>query len=246
MNTIENIKCDCGETFEWDATGLDELNHRWKPKRCQQCDDRFWAEREAQQVAWADEGIAQNKAYIAKRINDATPKLFQKTDIDHPKFNSSAWVKIQKFKLSEEIPWIGLVGMTGRCKSRMAYLYAANELKRLTSGSLPKFAFVASYEINDAVTRLHCDFAQKAEARQFLDSLREVDVLLIDDLGKGRLTPTVASELFALIDHRYVNRETTIWTSNSSPEVIASGLPEDMAGPFIGRINESSKIFTFK
>ena len=137
--------------------------------------------------------------------------------------------------------------MTGRCKTRLAYRYAADELKRLTAERIPTFEFVASYEIDNAVNHQYgSDFQEKAKARYFLDRLREVDVLLIDDLGKGRLTPAVASELFALIDHRHSHLARTIWTSNSSPESIAAGLPEDMSGPFAGRIIESSKIFTFK
>ena len=137
--------------------------------------------------------------------------------------------------------------MTGRCKSRLAYLYAAMVLERMTDATLPSFAFVASYEISDAVMRQYGNgYQEKDKARNYLERLREVDLLLIDDLGKGRLTPTVAAELFALIDHRHKDMGCTIWTSNSSPETIAAGLPEDMAGPFAGRIIESSKIFNFK
>jgi DNA replication protein DnaC len=93
---------------------------------------------------------------------------------------------------------------------------------------------------------IHDDRSPAQHARAWLDKLRDVDVLLIDDLGKGKLSPAVASEMFALVDHRHVNQLVTIWTSNSAPETIAECMTPDMAAPFAGRINESSQIFHFK
>lgn len=253
--TIENIKCGCGTVFQWaPTTEEEEFRKYFTPSLCQACEDRLKAEHEAKEAVKAaqreqqrQEWVARSKIAIVSRIAKATPQLFCKTDISHPKFNTTAWAKVKAHRLSGEFPWIGFVGMTGRCKSRMAYLYATELLKSLTDTDLPSFAFVSSYEINDAVGRLYgSDFEEKGKARDLLDRFREVDVLLIDDLGKGRLTPAVASELFALIDHRHSHLLRTIWTSNSPPEVIAAGLPDDMAGPFVGRILESSKIFTFK
>jgi DNA replication protein DnaC len=251
MNNIENITCKCGSVFEWTPADKDEVKYinLYRPKHCQDCSDRIELEnkyKEAAMAAQKIEGcIARNKNEVAASVSNATPELFRRTDITHPKFNTAAWAKIKNHRMTADLPWIGLVGMTGRCKTRMAYLYAAELIVRTTDTSKQTFKFVASYEISEAVSRLNCDFSEKAEARRFLDQLRNVDVLLIDDLGKGRLAPTVAGELFALIDHRHTQLLPTIWTSNSSPEVIAAGLPEDMAGPFIGRINESSKIFSF-
>ena len=37
-----------------------------------------------------------------------------------------------------------------------------------------------------------------------------------------------------------------IWTANSTPEEIASCMSEDMAAPFAGRLNDSSRIVRFK
>jgi DNA replication protein DnaC len=259
MNNItENLTCGCGSVFQWSYDDEDSFIDIFRPKHCQECDDRITAEREAKEAAKAaeeaarqaqdrGEWIARNKGKLPSIIRAATPELFRRTDIAHPKFNSNAWAKVKSHRLSGDVPWIGFVGMTGRCKSRMAFLYASELVERMTDCRIPSFAFVASYEIGDAVTRQYGgDFQQKDEARRFLDKLRDADVLLIDDLGKGRLTPAVASELFALIDYRHAHLAATIWTSNSSPEAIAAGLPEDMAGPFAGRIVESSKIFTFK
>lgn len=254
MNT-ENITCECGSVFQWTPTKEEaDFAHIFRPGKCPSCYDRIEAERDAEEAIMAaerakarEESIVRRKAELVAKVADATPALFRQTAINHPKFNAAAWVKIKDHKLTADFPFLGLVGMTGRCKSRMAFLYAATLLERIAGEADTSFAFVASYEIGDAVARqFGSDFQEKDKARRFLDRLRTVDVLLVDDLGKGRLTPAVASEIFALIDHRHAHLGRTIWTSNSSPEAIAAGMPEDMAGPFAGRILNSSVIFTLK
>ena len=47
-----------------------------------------------------------------------------------------------------------------------------------------------------------------------LDSLIEHPLLVIDDLGKERLTSRMASDLFAIVDERSVNRKPTIISTN--------------------------------
>lgn len=239
MTTNEMKKClACDSMFqpsgEWDSI-------------CDPCAEKLDEERAERQRLEIERKIAENLAIIRQRVANATPALFRATDTKHPKFNGTAWAKIKEHRFTANQPWLGLVGTTGRCKSRLAYLFAAQELERLTDTTLPSFELIASYEIGELVQRLHGDdWSDKAKARAYLDKLRRVDLILIDDLGKGRATPAVAAELFALIDFRHSHQLRTIWTSNSSPEAIAAGMPEDMAGPFAGRINESSKIFNFR
>lgn len=47
-----------------------------------------------------------------------------------------------------------------------------------------------------------------------LESLIEHPLLVIDDFGKERLTSRMASDLFAIVDERSVNRKTTIISTN--------------------------------
>ncbi len=209
---------------------------------CPDCEAKHKAER-----------LEQSRKNNRDKVRAEVPALFRSTDISHAKFNRKAWDKIKDHKLTEEKPWLGLVGMTGRCKSRLAYLYAQDEITRLADAwsdgteRIPSFKFATSYQIGEAVLKQYGEDKQaKRAAREFLDGIRDTSVLLIDDIGKGRLTPAVASELFALVDHRHAHLSRTIWTSNSAAEVIAEGLTEDMAGPFAGRLIESSTIFTFK
>ena len=192
--------------------------------------------------------LEKNLATIREQIEAATPHRFRLTDVAHPQFNARAWERIQAWKLSAEKPWLGFVGPTGVCKTRMSWLFAAEWLVRKTTARrIQTFAFVSSFEISEQVmSQFNESGSDKGDARAYLDRLRRVDVLSIDDLGKGRLTPAPAAELFALLDHRYQHNLVTLWTSNSAPEVIAAGLGDDMAAPFAGRLNDASKIFLLK
>jgi hypothetical protein len=211
-------------------------------------DDTWENGREAREKIQAEERNAKRLLDLKLRIEESIPPLFARTSITHPGFRLTAWDRVKDHRMSEENPWVGFVGVTGRCKTRIAYLYATEEILRVSQeGGNASFEFIASYQIDDAVRRQFSDDPTiKKSARYFLDRLRTVDVLFIDDLGKGRPTPAVAAEMWALIDHRHSHIMRTIWTSNSTPEAIAGGMSEDMAGAFAGRINESSKIFTFR
>lgn len=269
---IETITCPCGSAFQWENENHADPDPYWanlaRPKECPACT----AEQEAREAAARElEGDRIAAAWIESfrlKVIDSMPPLFSATDINHPKFNRPAWDKIRSWKPTAEKPWAGFTGGTGKCKSRIAHLLALADLERLAKaraprskmecGRGPSYVFTPSYQITETVMAqfggkfegwsrsIHDDRSPAQHARAWLDKLREVDVLLIDDLGKGKLSAAVASEMFALIDHRHVNQMVTIWTSNSSPEQIAAGMSEDIGAPFAGRINESSQIFHFK
>ncbi|MCX6880709.1 MAG: ATP-binding protein [Verrucomicrobia bacterium] len=231
-----------------------------KPRACRRCDLEFQPVEEYQkdycqtcEETIRDEEREKNLAAINKKITEETPPRFLATDTGHPAFNRMAWARIQAWKPTAENPWLGLVGATGTCKTRMAYLLAGRILVDMAAESAmrrcrpPSFEFVSAYDIGAAVLDQFRDDRQAAAlSREFLSSVRKCRVLLLDDLGKCRFTPAVASEFFALIDHRHENNMVTLWTSNSSPEEVAATLPEDMAGPLAGRLNDCSTIFKLK
>lgn len=253
----ETITCQqCQSTFEWLTSydPEDALYRLLKPTLCKPCfdieaeeEERGIRERKGRELK---EGIDNYIALIQGKI----PPLFRSTDIDHPRFNRRAWEKLKTWRPTPEKPWLGLIGGTGTCKSRIAYRLALDIAREWAAdGSSPKVVFTPAHEITAATwaqfggrqhdTRPSWDERTPAQqARGFLDAVREADLLLIDDLGKGRLSPAVAAELFALIDHRYVNQLPTLWTANSTPEEIAASLTEDMGAPLAGRLNDSSRI----
>lgn len=263
MNQQTKVKtCPCGAKFEVEfSEPVFGMDFSWmEPDHCEACTDKMnesaRIEYEAKAVAIAEEWIEWFRKSVARSI----PPIFQSTETNHPKFNMPAWEAIKSWEPTKEKPWLGLSGGTGGCKTRIAYLAAQSIIERMARRRAPRterekfndklapdYAFVTSYSITETImAQFGCDDSRKNKARSWLDDLRDTDLLMIDDIGKGKLSPAVSSELFALIDHRHVNQLPMIWTSNSTPEQIAGSMSDDMGAPFAGRINESSKIFKFK
>ena len=134
-------------------------------------------------------------------------------------------------------------------------MVAETIIKEMAATSTPSFMFETSNEIKEAVmakfsksgaARDLWDDPPANSARAYIKKLHDCDLLLIDDLGKARMTPAVAEEMFGLINSRHDYNRPLIWSANSTPEQIAASLPEDMAGPFAGRLHECSTIYQLK
>lgn len=72
-----------------------------------------------------------------------------------------------------------------------------------------------------------------------LSTIRNRDVLIIDDLGKEKLTEWKYEQLFDIIDHRYGFEKTTIITSNYSLSDLAKRYGDNVGGQaIVSRIAE--------
>lgn len=251
--TTEHLTCKtCAASFQWENDGSD-FSDILRPDLCPKCHDELYAKREAEQLAEQEAKIEDELLRFRNKITAAVPPLFRLTDTAHPRFNARAWEKIRQWTPTAERPFAGLCGGTGGSKTRISYLLASKRLEDTARDQirdygpgrsrLPTFHFVPSYDLSEMALRQFT--GDGGNSRSLLDSIRKCDLLLLDDLGKGRLSPAAAAEMFAVIDCRYANLKTTIWTSNSPPEKIFEHLPEDMAAPFAGRLNEASKIYKF-
>lgn len=262
--------CRCGASFQTPAYFLwEERRIGMEQSNCDQCTKIIEAENAAEAAERSrsekEQRKARNLEALKKHLAEKIPRLFQGTDSNHPSFNKERFKKIGNYRWTPEKPWLGLIGVAGKCKSRIAFMVAAEFLEYFTieDESVPDFIFTNSDSINTAVGRQydrrpgtarnsynHPTGTIGEEAKDFLLSLRDVDLLLIDDLGKGGMTQAVAAEMFGLINHRYSEQLPMIWTANSTPEEIASSMrgdfTDDMRGPFAGRLAESSKIYQFK
>jgi len=82
------------------------------------------------------------------------------------------------------------------------------------------------------------DPQEKHEAKDKLKTLRTASVAFIDDLGKGRLTDRLESELFDILDIRTREARPTLWTSNSSGRDLFSMFSPDRAEALMRRIGK--------
>lgn len=264
---IERLTCSCGKPFEWehnhsDRKWADLLRPTDCPECCQKLEEDNHRQRQLHEQEVATEALQTALETTKAKLCDMTPPRYQLTDVKHPAFNRELWRQVKDWKPSDELPFLGLVGESGACKTRIGFAL----FKRLVIGQVkpregdshpvrimvPTFMALTSTGLARLVgaqfaTTGHRDLWDndaRGDARANLDRIRVADFVLLDDLGKAKNTPAVAAELFAIIDHRHAHNLPTIWTANSTPEEIVQGMSADMAGPLAGRLIECSNLIT--
>lgn len=125
-----------------------------------------------------------------------------------------------------------LHGPTRSGKSRLAFLL----LSRLHHIEQRKIAAITSTAFSHQVSALFGDGGGKGEA--FIDRLASIEVLLIDDIGKGRLTDRVEAEFFHVIEHRCAHLLPTILTTNLTGDALGEAWSPDRAAPLVRRLGE--------
>jgi hypothetical protein len=267
--TTETLTCECGTIYQWENEEF--RNEFWtnffRPKHCEECSERIAAEelkrREEHERRKAEQELTQAKETTANEARDLIPPRYQQTDPKHPTFNGDLWRKVKAWRPSEEVPFLGMIGESGACKTRIGFMlwreiiaelvrpYGEPDRRRIYVPSFEAvtsatFARIVGSQFQSTPTKRNwwsdSNSDPRHEAREELDLFRKCEVLFLDDLGKAKNTPSVAAELFAIIDHRHAHNLTTIWTANSTPEEIVIGMSEDMAGPLAGRLIECSTI----
>jgi DNA replication protein DnaC len=106
----------------------------------------------------------------------------------------------------------------------------------LKATNLTKFAFEQFSE----------DKLAKQNAMQSLSNAMSCKVLLLDDVGKGRLSPSAEEQLYTILDFRSENGLPTIWTTNASASTLHDMMSEDRGDAIIRRLVEFSEIITTK
>ncbi|HLZ25154.1 MAG TPA: ATP-binding protein [Ktedonobacterales bacterium] len=105
--------------------------------------------------------------------------------------------------------WLVLMGGTGVGKTHLA---AAIAHERLEARSSVFFAVVP-----DLLDHLRAAFAPSAEMpyNEMFETVREVEMLILDDLGSENSTAWATEKLFQIINYRYNYRMPTVITTNS-------------------------------
>ena len=105
--------------------------------------------------------------------------------------------------------WLVLMGGTGVGKTHLA---AAIAHRRLAARSSVFFAVVP-----DLLDHLRAAFAPSAEMpyNEMFETVREVEMLILDDLGSENSTAWATEKLFQIINYRYNYRMPTVITTNS-------------------------------
>lgn len=108
--------------------------------------------------------------------------------------------------------WLTLIGGTGVGKTHLA---AAAANQRLLAGDSVCFAVVP--ELLDALRASYRDEGE-ASFEAIFAWIKDVDVLVLDDLGAQQSTEWANEKLYQLCASRYLRRAPTLITSNVAPE----------------------------
>ena len=129
-------------------------------------------------------------------------------------FNSHVPGILDSFNLCQQYAndpdgWLLLIGRNGCGKTHLA---AAIANQHLTKGSLVLFATVP-----DLLDHLRATFAPTSTTvyDQLFSSMREAELLVLDDLGSEQNSPWASEKLFQLLNYRYNSRFPTVITTNN-------------------------------
>ena len=129
-------------------------------------------------------------------------------------FNPRVPGMLEAFKLSQAFAndpdgWLLFIGRNGCGKTHLA---AAIANQHLAMGSLVLFATVP-----DLLDHLRATFAPTSTVvyDQLFSSMREAELLVLDDLGSEQNSSWASEKLFQLLNYRYNSRFPTVITTNN-------------------------------
>jgi DNA replication protein DnaC len=192
-------------------------------------------------IATEKQDIEERQQKIDKRENEfwaIVPKIYKTTD--EYKISSQLRKAISEWKYGPI--GIGFKGPSGSQKTRASVLL----LHSLHKGGRSVFYLKATNLTKNAVEAFSDDKAIKKHALESIRHATECQVLLLDDIGKGRLSPSAEESLYALLDARTENMLPTIWTTNADSSQLHDMMSEDRGDAIMRRLVEFSTIIAIK
>lgn len=128
--------------------------------------------------------------------------------------------------------WLVLLGQTGCGKTHLA---AAIANYRLDAGDAVCFA-----NVPDVLDELRATFAPGAPERfdAVFTRLREVPVLVLDDLGAQQSSPWAEEKLYQMLNHRHLGRLPTVITTNCELSKMEPRIASRLADLQVSNVHE--------
>ncbi len=167
---------------------------------CEKCYRHEWALKPPHNYEMVFKQLGQ--AWCGDGIHPEMPKAFVNTDMEYSDFMR----KVKAWKPVDGKCGVILHGQTGIGKSRAGW-WLFNKLW-MDNHTSSKFMQMRKFE-----GMIEKGFDEKKHSK-VIDALISCRVLVLDDLGKERLTPRLETDLFAIMDERTSNLRTTIITTN--------------------------------
>jgi DNA replication protein DnaC len=115
-----------------------------------------------------------------------------------------AWAKASALK-AKAGRWLWLSGPSGSGKTRTAF----DVLRAWSDELLAPGAYITAHEL--MLRAVEAAYASREYA--FVSEWSRVPVLFIDDLGNNRLTPSMESALFGVLNNRFAHVRPTVFTT---------------------------------
>lgn len=135
-----------------------------------------------------------------------------------------------------------LEGYAGSGKTRACW----HLLKRMTAEGRSCYGLTATEFAKAAADQWHSNAEDKGQAIEIMDRCRRTSILLIDDLGKQKMTERAEVELYDVLEHRTNNLKPTLVTTNATGPQLVKMLSEDRGQPILRRIRDFSTIVKFE
>lgn len=175
---------------------------------------------------------------INNRLNEWVPALYQESDpnrLPHQLVEAAGKWAVGSLGM-------GFIGATGLGKTRAMFgiirrLIETIEIERTEHYFIAQCPSLGI--INDAAfAKLvieSCSFDDGGEARKRLKQLQDCDVLFLDDIGQGKLTERVGSELYELVETRTSNLRPVLFSSNFTGKRLAEKFTDATRGDAVVR-----------
>lgn len=136
-----------------------------------------------------------------------------------------------------------LEGNAGTGKTRSAW----HIIKRMmTEHGKNCYGLTATLFAKYAADQWHTNLEDKNAAIEAMSRCRSSAILLLDDLGKQKMTDRGETELYDVLEHRTTNLKPTIITTNATGDQLKKMISEDRRQPILRRISDFSEIIKFK
>ena len=211
------------------------------PLACDVCENCKTDKGKAEGVRLSAQAEAE-VAEIEARATEAARAFWPK--VCPPLYRATEAGRLPQDALADVLAWqygpqgLLLMGPTGTGKTRAAFLL----LKRLVLEDLRIVRAFDGLGFDHECVR---HFRSDGGGEDWADALAKVDVVFLDDLGKGCFTPRVEAELFGLIERRAANCLPTIATTNMTGRDLAGKVSADRGAPMVRRLREFCKCITF-
>jgi len=121
---------------------------------------------------------------------------------------------------------------SGQCKTRFMFKRLEHEFQ--AGRSIGAWAHV------DLRTHMTTLASGEGNLPKFINALLRLDILFIDDLGKGRQTPAAEEAFFALVDGRARMCRPTMFTANAPLEEAKKSFSQEYQEPLYRRIHDKT------